>query len=496
MYGWVRTHKIEIFFIAIILIIGSFLRLYHVGDWMHFGQDEGRDAFVIADIAQNFHVKLLGPAAPNKSPDFHLGPAYYYLLVPFYWLGGSSPGAGATAVALFAIFSIVLVYFLSRNFFGTVAGIVSASVYAVSYLMLYYGRWAWNPNIVPFFILLFFIALYKMSLSTESPRQEKYLYILALSTGILIQLHGTALMTVPIILVLFFVLYKPRIHWKKYLIAALIFIVCTLPLWIYDITNNFDNTKGLFRIITQSESGVQITFGERIQRTGELFSSFWHESLLHSQLGWFFVGLFAVLLIFLATQFYHGVKNKTKNAPALLMMLWIIVPLFVFIFYKEAIPIHYFAILFPVPFIVLGWFVGWLWKQNILREVLVLSIVVLLVWQGAYAVQLLIDLGPGGSRVSSYQVTLQDMKDVVNFIQQVSIGEPFNFRSEPYGQYNRSYKYLFEQAGCASSYIAVPKTYLVTADDQWELPREYADHVTAQDTFGKARLYTIVLEYF
>ena len=248
------------------------------------------------------------------------------------------------------------------------------------------------------------------------------------------------------------------------------------------------------RIITQSESGVHISFGERIQRTGELFSNFWHESIFHSQLGWLFAGLFAVLLVFLAAQFYHGAKNKTKNTPALLMMLWIIVPLFVFIFYKEVIPMHYFTLLFPVPFIVLGWFVGMLWKQNILREVLVLSIVVLLVWQGTYAVQLLIDLAPGGSRESSYPVTLQDMKDVVKIIQQESVAEPFNFRSEPYGQYNRSYEYLFGRADLASSYIAVPKTYVVSADDQWELPREYADHVTSEHTFGKVRLYTIIVE--
>jgi len=147
-----------------------------------------------------------------------------------------------------------------------------------------------------------------------------------------------------------------------------------------------------------------------------------------------------------------------------------------------------------VPFIVLGWFVGWLWKQNALREVLVLSIAVLLVWQGAYAVQLLIDLAPNGSRESSYRVTLQDMRDVVSFIQQESVAEPFNFRSEPFGQYNRSYEYLFEQAGLASSYLAVPKTYLVSADDRWELPREYTDYVTSEHTFGKARLYTIILE--
>jgi len=487
-------HKIEIFFIAIILIVGSFLRLYNVGDWMHFGQDEGRDAFVISDIAQNFHVKLLGPAAPNNSPDFHLGPAYYYLLVPFYWLGGSSPGAGATAIALFSILSIVLVYYLSRTFFGTVAGIVSASMYAVSYLMLYYGRWAWNPNVVPFFILLFFIALYKISLSRESFRQEKYLYVLALSTGILIQLHGTALMAIPIILVLFFVLYRPRIHWKKYLIALLVFMVSTLPLWIYDITNNFDNTRGLYRVMTQSESSAQITLGERIQRIGELFSGFWHESILHSRLGWLFAGLFVALLIFLSTQFYQGVKNKTKNFPILLIMLWILVPLLIFIFYKEAIPMHYFVLLYPVPFIVLGWFVGWLWKQNVLREVLVLLIVVLVVWQGTYAVQLLIDLAPNGSRDSSYPVTLQDMESVVDLIRQGSEEGPFNFRSEPYGQYNRSYDYLFEQADLASSYIAVPKTYLVSADDRWELPTEYAEQVVAQHAFGKARLYTIVFE--
>src|SRR3989338_8401185 len=114
MLDWLGRHRLELTLLVIILVIGGTLRFYQVGAWMHFGQDEGRDAFLVRSIARDGDVQLLGPAAPSNQPDFHLGPAFYYLLAPFYWLSGYSPASGAVAVASLSFLSIFLVYLVGR----------------------------------------------------------------------------------------------------------------------------------------------------------------------------------------------------------------------------------------------------------------------------------------------------------------------------------------------------------------------------------------------
>ena len=363
---WIKKHKILVALIVIIVIMGGFFRLYHVGSWMHFGQDEGRDAFVVAGIASG-NIPALGPAAPNNSPDFHLGPFFYYLLFPFYFITGLSPAGGALTVALLSVASILLVYIIGKKFFSSVAGIAAASLYSVSFLMVYYGRWAWNPNVVPFFMLLIVLSLFQLTTIRRDKKKEWYIYLLAASFGIIIQLHGTALIAVPVLLILFFILYRPKIFWKKYVLAFAIILFVNMPQIVYDITHGFGNSRGFIHILFQSEIGAGIGFFDRIRRVAELTRNFFQEALFSSELPMAFGLLFGALVIFVGIQLYRIIKQRGRDARIVLPIMWLFIPLLVFIFYKEAIPIHYFCMIFPVPFILFGWFFHYVWKVKKIR---------------------------------------------------------------------------------------------------------------------------------
>jgi len=440
---WIKSHRTEFIILILILVVGGFFRLYQVGEWMHFGQDEGRDAFMVKSIVADGDVQLLGPAAPNNRPDFHLGPFFYYFLVPFYWLSGLSPAGGAWAVALVSLLTVYLVYVIGKIFFGWRAGLMAAALFSVSFLMVYYGRWAWNPNVVPLFALLVFLSLYKLTKIKDNKRNEYYLYVLAASFSLIIQLHGTALIALPVILLFYFVIFRPKIAWQKYMLAVLIVIVLNSPSIVYDLTNIFDNTKGFWTVITQTESGQVVGWFSRASITYEAWQNFWHENLLHSKTNWIFFVLLAGSIIFVLIKLWP-VKKAKENPGIVLSFLWLAVPFIIFTFYKEAIPVHYFCFIFPLPFLLLAGMLDNFWRRKEQKIVIILVVLAIFGLQIYYSVGLLNDLQDDGSRASSYPVTLADMQSAVDYIIEDSGDEKFSFSSQPAGQYDKSYLYLFD----------------------------------------------------
>lgn len=81
------TKNYVLVFIAII-IVGLYLRFYNFQYTISFGWDQARDAMVVRDILSG-HLTLLGPRTGEGH--IHLGPAYYYLLAPFYFITNLDP---------------------------------------------------------------------------------------------------------------------------------------------------------------------------------------------------------------------------------------------------------------------------------------------------------------------------------------------------------------------------------------------------------------------
>src|SRR5258708_578622 len=144
--------------LAIIILAASFLRLYRIGDYMTFLGDEGRDVLVAYNILHG-HFTLLGPR--SSAADFYYGPIYYYFISPFLWLFHYDPVGPAVFVALLGIATVFLVYKVGKEFFGTYAAVVAASLYAVAPLIIGYSRSSWNPNPLPFVSLLSLYLVHK-----------------------------------------------------------------------------------------------------------------------------------------------------------------------------------------------------------------------------------------------------------------------------------------------------------------------------------------------
>ena len=106
--------KKEYLILSLILLLGFFLRVYKIRDYIVFLGDEGRDALVVHGILHG-DLTLLGPT--SSVGGFFLGPIYYYFMAPFLLLSNYDPVGPAIMVVLFGIATIFLVYQVGREFF-------------------------------------------------------------------------------------------------------------------------------------------------------------------------------------------------------------------------------------------------------------------------------------------------------------------------------------------------------------------------------------------
>ncbi len=443
MRQWIKRHALEVTLLLIILVMGGVLRWYDVGPSMHFGTDEGRDAFVVHELVTGQSLPLLGPAAPNNRPDFHLGPAFYYLLAPFYLVGQSAPESGAVAIALFSTLTIFLIYLVGRELWGWVAGLSAAGLYAASFFMVYYGRWIWNPNVVPFFMLLLVWFLVKLIREDNHQRTGRWIYGSAAMIGIVMQLHGTALLVVPVVVVVLLLWYRPAIWWWQYLIAGGVLLLVNAPAVWYDLTHRLANARGFLRVVTQSDSSASLSLLDRANRLYHLTENFFQESVARGVPGlvWMMLGLGTA--VFVLAQIVRMIRTKKIPSAIAVIGVWFVVTMTIFIFYQEHIPPHYFAIIFPLPFLLAGWAVQSLWQPRAARIVLMGVVIALVSVQFWQSVQLLVDISPGGSRASSYPVRLDELRWVVAAVESTQTGEAVSYIAWPPEAYDRSFAYLF-----------------------------------------------------
>jgi hypothetical protein len=192
----------ELILITIILLIAAFLRLYRISDYMTFLGDEGRDSLIVRNIVFGFgdllqghfslakeHLTLLGPRA--SAGDFFTGPIYYYMMAPFLFLWNFNPVGPAIMIAILSVVTTYLIYKFGKEFFGSLAGLIAAGLYALAPVVITYAHSSWNPNPMPFFTLLLLYALYKGVVE-----KKKWLFALVgILYGITLQLHYIELFT-------------------------------------------------------------------------------------------------------------------------------------------------------------------------------------------------------------------------------------------------------------------------------------------------------------
>lgn len=372
---FVSQNRNEVIILGLILLIGAFLRLYKIDQYMTFLGDEGRDVTTVRRLLVNFDLILIGPG--TSIGNMYLGPIYYYMMAPALFLANFSPVGPAVMIALLGIITIFFVWFIAREWFGIKAAVIASLLYTIAPTVIIYSRSSWNPNIMPFFALLTIYSAWRLWRKLEL----KWLLVIGVSMSFVLQSHYLGLLLVPVVgLLWIFTFIKVRVSKKEYkpfiketVYAILIFLILMSPLVIFDARHGWRNFTAMKEFFAVRQTTVSIKPWSGLSKIPEIASQT-TGSLIGSKdvnLTWLYdYGILFVFLWLTIKYLFSEKKINIKNkkywkylwgrlksdyfAPYLLLFLWIGFAYVGLSLYKQHIYDHYFGFFFPAPFLLAG----------------------------------------------------------------------------------------------------------------------------------------------
>ncbi len=327
---------------------------------------------------------------------------------------------------------------------------------------------SWNPNVFPFFTIASFYALYK-GISKNKPL---FFVLSGILMGINLQTHYLATFAGAII---FFYVMFAELNFrrsgvlqmiKRYSLLIAGFIIGFSPFLFFEARHGFPNTQNIIKFIFCSgETNLKLPFCNDIPlvisggpeigfftHINQVFMSlfgrlvlalpgtdkFWKyndQVIVIWQILSFILGLIAIS--FFIYQFIKRRKEKAVYQKYLFILIWGLVGIGLFGFYKKSVYDYYLGFLFPFPFLLVGFLFSTI-AEKLKVYGLVLISVLLIALAYVHLIQNTINV-PGNQQVNQ-------MKTIADFVISKSDGKPFNFGLITGGNSDHAYRYFLRLA--------------------------------------------------
>lgn len=413
----IKKNPVEFWALLVILIVGAFLRLYRVDQYLTFLGDEGRDVIIVRRLLVYFDPILIGPG--TSIGNMYLGPLYYYMMALPLLIANFSPVGPAVMVALLGLITVVFIWWVAREWFGKYAAIISSGLYAISPTVIIYSRSSWNPNIMPFFALLSIYSVWRV----WQRREYKWLFVLGISYAFVLQSHYLGLLLAPTIFVYCLLTYLKtrgsKSEIRKFLnssfIALSVFVLLMSPLLIFDARHGWRNFSAMKQFISVRQETVSIKPWNAIPNMWPIFEKANTRLLAaRNEIAGKTVSLILLFLIGWIIAGWKKIDHRSRIAYGILFT-WLAFALIGLGLYKQEIYDHYFGFIFPAPFLLMGGLVEHLFRNKKYKILMCIALLVLV----------FINLNKTPIRFPP-DLQLQRTEVIAKFINEKSGGERFN----------------------------------------------------------------------
>jgi len=368
----------------LVIMVGAvFVRTYNFQDWLYFKMDQSRDAMLISNAIDNGagYLPLLGPRAGATTLEngfLRLGPAYYYFQYLAALIAHSTqPYVFAYPDLFFSIVVIPLLYFFARIYFSKRHSMYIVAMYAFSFIIIQYSRFAWNPNSLQFFVILTFFSLLKF-LSEKNEKKSRWwlaLWSLALAIGSQLHFFGFfSLVGISGLLSAFHSESWKKSAWGGYLtkekiwkfiryclIIIAVFAVIYTPVIISDVFEKGQNANNFIEALESKPS--KQSFSEKVSKNINenlryycliTTSECYQNDVKKNAVPLFATAMVMLLGITLVVFNLRKTNDIERRNFLALLLIW------VGVFFVLTIPVsfqlrpRFFIIVFAVPFIFLG----------------------------------------------------------------------------------------------------------------------------------------------
>lgn len=339
-----------------LLSLHIFLRLYDLNGRMQFTWDQVKNAWVMKDMIVDHRFPLVGMVA-KLNTGFYIGPAYYYLLAPFYYLFGLEPTAGGVFAATVSAISFFILFWVTKRLFSSTVALIACAILTVSSFMIGFDRIPWPVLFIPMVSLTIFYSLYRVLMGNV-----KYLLLLALATGFSFHIHFTSVMYV----IIFFctlplLIFLPKFFYYEILGLGL-FSLWFIPSILAGMFSKVSSTVHIVNYIHTYYHGFHLV--RVLQVANDAFISF--EPILFFKIAKYLK--YVIPLGFV----YRLVFIEKRYLLAYLIFLWLTVPLVTFSLYSGEISDYYFSLTIPIVLISLAYFIDYFWRLHTVARVVIL----------------------------------------------------------------------------------------------------------------------------
>jgi hypothetical protein len=372
MDTWMKKNKLIFCGLLGIFFLSVFLRVYKFDDWMLFKGDSFRDAILISYAHEDGlkDLPLLGPKAGGTM--LRTGPVFYYLeyLATLIFQSTEAP-VFAYPVLFFSLLTIPLAFFFLRKFFSLNWSLLLTGLFSVSFVLVEYSRFAWNPNPAPFFNLLFFYALLEIFDEKNLEKKMRWWITAAVAFSVATQLHFSSFMALPIIVVIFsgfhFQKIKNIFNWKRLLVFLGIVILFYFPVILNDLLSQGANTKQFFNSIGSKPAQISLA------AKGFLEIKYFAANFLRLLTGYFGNNkylIFSFAFFVLGAAFLNGYlfkREKTPERKRFLFLTLAILAVFLLLYFPLAKSIEKPRFFLPIailPFVFWGYLATTFWEKG------------------------------------------------------------------------------------------------------------------------------------
>lgn len=234
--------------LLLILAAGLFLRVYKPLELFMYSHDQDLLGWFIKDVVVNHHFRFIGQE--TSSLGIFIGPLYYYLQIPFYFLTRMDPAGGLILPVITGVFAIFSNYFVFSKIFNKRVGLIAAAVYALSYVIIFTDKEVVPTTPAMLWTIWFFYFLWNLF------KGKSWSYIfLGLLLGLAWNFNLALIILTPLILIVQ-IFSKKKWDFKFISIGILVFLFVMTPFFLFETRHGFNQTKSIISSLTTSKDQI------------------------------------------------------------------------------------------------------------------------------------------------------------------------------------------------------------------------------------------------
>ncbi|MDA2915516.1 glycosyltransferase family 39 protein [Nitrospinae bacterium AH_259_B05_G02_I21] len=353
------SQRFTFILIVLCLVVAALLRLSAL-DLMEYKIDEAVMIRLVSQVADDGTFLTHGEYS-SRGPSH--SPLATYLLAPT-WAWAHSYLAVVWLIALLNVAAVGVTYWIGQRYLSPRAGLIAAACMAVSPWMVMLSRKIWRPDMMPLFGALLLAST--LVLVVEGRRRA--IFWVCLWGGVVAQIFPTGYLAVGAVL-LFLLLHRPRVSRPALFLGLTVLTILYLPYGIFLAGGGWREFLALLSPrggVGNPSSWVQkiepiwhlVNLGNFPYLIGEtsyyLDAKLGASALLVYPLAtlerWGFIAGFGWLIWRMLSP-----KGESHLQPVgLIFILWIAFPAVVYLFTPWRPYPHYYMVILPAPFLILG----------------------------------------------------------------------------------------------------------------------------------------------